>query len=57
LICCRVPAIADPITAAPPTPNEAAILQVQDQWKFEPAVLNGRHLPVEANIEVTFRLY
>ncbi|MFH1573222.1 MAG: energy transducer TonB, partial [Acidobacteriota bacterium] len=37
--------------------DEAAILQVQDRWKFEPATLNGRPLPVEANIEVSFRLY
>jgi len=26
-------------------------------WKFEPAMLNGRAVPVQINVEVNFRLY
>jgi len=27
------------------------------QWKFEPAMLNGRPVPVQINVEINFRLY
>ncbi len=37
--------------------DESAFLAVQDKWRFEPARLNGKPVAVQANIEVTMRLY
>jgi TonB family protein len=37
--------------------DEAALLRVQNDWKFEPARLDGRPVPVKAEIEVALRLY
>jgi TonB family protein len=37
--------------------DEAALLKVQNNWKFEPARLEGRPVPVKAEIEVALRLY
>ncbi len=37
--------------------DESALLTVQDKWKFEPARLNGQPVAVQANIEVSMRLY
>jgi len=36
--------------------DEKAVAAVT-QWRFEPARLDGRPVPVEINVEVTFRLY
>jgi periplasmic protein TonB len=36
--------------------DEKAIAAVR-QWKFEPAMLDGRPVAVQVNIEVSFRLY
>lgn len=37
--------------------DESALLTVQNKWKFEPARLNGKPVAVQANIEVSMRLY
>lgn len=37
--------------------DEAAVLMAQDKWRFEPAILDGKPVPVKAEIEVAFRLY
>jgi TonB family protein len=37
--------------------DEAALLTIQDSWRFEPASLDGRRVPVKAEIEVALRLY
>jgi len=36
--------------------DEKAVEAVR-QWRFEPAKLNGRAVPVQINVEVNFRLY
>ena len=37
--------------------DESAINTVATKWRFKPGSLNGRPVDVQANIEVTFRLY
>lgn len=37
--------------------DEAAVLRIQNQWRFEPATRCGKPVPVEANIEIDMRLY
>jgi TonB family protein len=37
--------------------DEAAMLAIQSKWKFEPGLFDGRPVPVEATVEVTYRLY
>jgi TonB family protein len=37
--------------------DESAILTVQDRWKFQPGTVDGKPVAVEANIEISFRLY
>jgi TonB family protein len=37
--------------------DEAAVLTIQERWRFEPATRDGVPVPVQANIEVSFRLY
>ena len=32
-------------------------IEAVKEWRFEPAMLDGRAVPVEVNIEVTFHLY
>ncbi len=37
--------------------DESAINTIATKWRFRPGTLNGRPVDVQANIEVTFRLY
>jgi protein TonB len=37
--------------------DESAINTIATKWRFKPGTLNGRPVDVQANIEVTFRLY
>jgi TonB family protein len=37
--------------------DESAVLTVQEKWRFEPGTLDGVPVRVQANVEVTFRLY
>lgn len=37
--------------------DESAINTIATKWKFKPGTLKGRPVDVQANIEVTFRLY
>jgi TonB family protein len=37
--------------------DESAIDTITHRWKFEPGTLNGQPVDVQANIEVSFRLY
>jgi TonB family protein len=37
--------------------DESALLTIQNRWKFEPARLNGKPIAVQANVEVSMRLY
>ena len=37
--------------------DESAIQTVTKEWKFEPGTLDGRPVNVQANIEISFRLY
>jgi TonB family protein len=37
--------------------DEAAVLTIQSKWKFEPGLFDGRPVPVEATLEVSYRLY
>jgi periplasmic protein TonB len=37
--------------------DESAIRTIASQWRFKPGTLNGKPVDVQANIEVSFRLY
>jgi TonB family protein len=37
--------------------DESAILTIQDRWRFQPGTVDGKPVAVEANIEISFRLY
>lgn len=37
--------------------DESAIHTITNEWRFEPGTLNGEPVDVQANIEVSFRLY
>jgi TonB family protein len=37
--------------------DESAIRTIADKWRFKPGTLNGMPVDVQANIEVSFRLY
>jgi TonB family protein len=37
--------------------DESAINTIATKWRFKPGMLDGRPVDVQANIEVTFRLY
>ncbi len=37
--------------------DESAINTIATKWRFKPGTLNGVPVDVQANIEVTFRLY
>ncbi|MBM3791480.1 MAG: TonB family protein [Acidobacteria bacterium] len=37
--------------------DESAINTIATKWRFRPGTMNGRPVDVQANIEVTFRLY
>jgi len=37
--------------------DESAVDTVVEEWRFEPAKLNGQPVDVQANIEISFRLY
>jgi TonB family protein len=37
--------------------DESAIHTIADKWRFRPGTRNGEAVDVQANIEVSFRLY
>jgi TonB family protein len=37
--------------------DESAIDTITKQWRFKPGTLNGQPVAVQANVEITFRLY
>ena len=37
--------------------DESAINTIATKWRFKPGTLDGRPVDVQANIEVSFRLY
>jgi TonB family protein len=37
--------------------DESAITTIASKWRFKPGTLNGSPVDVQANIEVSFRLY
>ena len=37
--------------------DESAIQTIASKWRFKPGTLNGVPVDVQANIEVSFRLY